>query len=1334
MRGDRTQILLIAAGLAATALFAVFFLRELFPEYKIYQNAYVELEQFRTSYTGQPAPAFRSGIKQIVLESKNKGPVTIDRCTSCHVALQFQHFSPTQIAYDINGNMILDEEGIPKKEPNPTYIWAKLDEKVADLTDPKTNDELIASGNQSKVSKRLAEAEELKGLKVAHVGEHEWDMAKVLQMHPLIGKETRPFEYHPIDEYGCTSCHSGNGRGLTTLKAHGPVFDGQYEEEEMGPVPQFLEKDEKNDPRFSKVFNAKPGHELLFQTTPILVGSLMEAKCVQCHQSSESTLRGTAEKRGETFSKVREQTSTLATSYSKDLDALTALFQLKNSVLNLGVAKTVEQLKLDAEDLSLPAAKRQQLTQQAQLLTLMVGGEDGLRKENDQPARDVALKKLDERITEALGSKELATKLEKLVDPEGAQVAEIINQFIEEHATKSGATGPIFQKAKNLTTKQAYVDQLEEATLTNKTEELPRFTTQVDRLTQNFHRGEELYINQACYACHRISGFARGGIGPELTEIGKFYPWYIKESIVWPQADLKTSTMPNYHLDHEELEDLVTFLLAQRGQPKKLSDTEYQRIVTAWEAGKKLPWELPVSPIQMHDTRYGLTVFATEGCAACHRLRGFDSNVGFAIEKQDPPFSELYKEREWFKQTIPEMITGSDLVRAIETYAAEIDSKIVDGVREGGLIEEIEAKYPGNTQSFYSNFQYARRARNDALKDDPEKLKEWQDRVHRVLMMYVQEYGYGRIIGPKPNWAGVYRSDEWLMEHFRKPSALVAKSIMPVFPFDDTKFYALTYMLDVIGAQNRDADKKIWNYRGFNPEIAYELYCANCHGNQRVGNGPVAEWIYPVPKNLRNADFMRNLTPARARQSLIHGVKGGPMPPWGEAPAKATTDGIPVLTVDQIDILVDWLFSTLPGRTVIQKEEDVPKWQYGPEDILEEIKKEGSQLAPDPLSMVETGSRYLASLDPQPMPSDVEQVFDIVPNPDEGPNENLYYIKRKYYTQENLEAGRAYFELNCAVCHGRDGDGAGNRSGVMQDAKPRMLINLPWLETRDDLRLIRSIKYGVTGTSMQPWGDQTSSLQRMQMVMYIRSLSSEQTYRERLYGALYTIFEESRLAVENGRMHEYPEVEETRKQLQSIAQEQRRVSRQVKNGEASPSDAAQLYQKELELKQQLRRKENIDSIYQQLRNLVLQESKIYEELGLGIIALPDKDELFGVYMSYLQMLGQPVTFSNGKLKLNTPNTEKRKALLQSLEEALKKRINTTKSQLSQTQGKIATPQRKEEAKGLQAELDNLEKLRRNLISGSEEANRIRKRQQTLIGHMNDSNDSRNSKDNGSTAL
>ena len=292
MRSNYYQIALIFLGAIATAFFGVFVFREVYPEYRIFQNNYIALEQFRSTYTHKPPPGFLEGVKQILIETPDNGPPIIDRCTSCHVALDIPYFSPTKLAYDVNGKIILDEKGIPVKIPNEDYIWGKLDQRIAELTDAQVNDQLKSQGQLSTITARLKEAEQLKALKTVTIDDQTYDVTKALAMHPLMGRETRPFEYHPMADYGCTSCHGGNGRALTVDKAHGPVFDGRYEIEYRGPEPKFLETDQENDPLIAYIFNHKPGDTLVFQTTPILVGNLIQAKCMQCHQSGEQSILG----------------------------------------------------------------------------------------------------------------------------------------------------------------------------------------------------------------------------------------------------------------------------------------------------------------------------------------------------------------------------------------------------------------------------------------------------------------------------------------------------------------------------------------------------------------------------------------------------------------------------------------------------------------------------------------------------------------------------------------------------------------------------------------------------------------------------------------------------------------------------------------------------------------------------------------------------------------------------------------------------------------------------------------------------------------------------------
>lgn len=1040
MRGDFYQILLILAGVTVTALFGAFLYREIFPEYKLYQEDYVALEEFRSSYTHEFPPSFQYGIKQIVLEREDNGPPVIDRCTSCHVALEIPYFSPTKLAHDANGK--------PIQVPNEDYIWDKLNVKITELRDKKVIEQLEAQGKKGEIKERLELAEKYEALKTAHVGEYTYDVSKVLSMHPLMGNETYPFQFHPIEEYGCTSCHNGNGRGLVTDKAHGPVFDGQYEIEDLGPTPHFTQTDLKNDPKFSRIFNHKPGESLVFQTEPIFVGPLIQAKCVQCHQTSS-----------------------------------------------------------------------------------------------------------------------------------------FLTPSVEEK-------------------------------------------TPIDRLTTHYQRGMELYISQACYACHRIAGFARGGVGPELTYAGNSYPWYLKRKLVWPQGDLPTSTMPNMHFDSVELQDLISFLLAQKGSNSATGKTAYKSAIAEWEAGKKAEWEKPVSPTQIHDLRASMTIFATEGCAACHRLQGFESNVGFANDTS----KQLYEKQNWFRHLFPEVVhlsqydeelPGSDLVAIIEKHAKEIDEEIVADVRTNGLLEEIDKNYPDVIASFYSTFRYAARAKDDHFthlieqEKDPNKIallneewQAWKERVHRVLMTYIQIYGLGRLIGPHLNWSGIYRSDEWLMEHFRNPSSHVPRSLMPVFPFDDTKFYALTNMLDKLANHNRDALRQMWTEHGFAPSETYDMLCAQCHGVEKFGNGAIAEWIYPIPKNLHNGEFLRNLTKEKAIYSITHGVIGTPMAPWGEVASDKHQN--PVLNQSEIMLLVNWLFSSLPGGEVIRESTDVPKWQYTAKDASEEL---NHALFDQRKKLTDTG-------------------------------EESYYIKKEYYTPQNIEEGKEFFLTNCAVCHGNEADGNSLRAGVMQEAKPRILTNLDWIESRDDLRLLRSIKFGIPGTAMTPWGDLTNPLQRMQLVIFIRSLSFQQERRDDLLTAIYQVFDSSFYQIENYRI-------KNRQELEKLQNEQAQLATQKEKYEKeSIEKALEAYQKILELEQKITRLKAEDDKYLQLEDSTKNQKTIYFNLGVSLISKDVSDNIFQDYLEIIRLNHQQELIRQ-KLEvivaaLNQQMTEKNHAEIEGL--------------------------------------------------------------------------------------
>lgn len=1337
---DLYQLALIGLGAIAAVMFGMFLSREMFPEYKIYQEDYVALERFRSSYTGEPVPEFKGGVKQILIEKKDHSSPTIDRCTSCHVALQFPHFSPTKIARDLNGNMILDEQGTPVQIPNDEYVWEKLNQKIRELVDPSIIAALNAQGKSSEAKKRLDDARNLELLKEVRADNRIYDVTKALRMHPLIGKETRPFEFHPLEEYGCVSCHGGNGRAITTAKAHGPLFDGEYEIEFEGPKPEFLESDPENDPKFARLFNSKPGPDLLFQTTPLFVGSLIQAKCTNCHQTSAAALENSFSNTSDITKKQQKRVRAIQDAFENEKSAVLTLLKVSLDLKKDGFKALLDNLENKSREYTLPSQEIEQASSQLATIKKIT---KGLQGENAEKTLATNIEKqLQTSIGTALTPKLLEAAQE--TQSKGESLGFMLDQFIETHLKDGSGKGTLFAKAAAWDAEQAISRHVKdtETSLSQTVRDqnfLNSVTTDFDLLTKNYQRGQELFISQACFACHRIAGFSRGGVGPELTNEGESHPWFIKESIVWPQADLPTSTMPNQRLDHAELEDLMTYLLAQTGKNRASSDTGYKIAIQEWEAGKKSSWEKPITPVQMHDLRYSMTVFATEGCAACHRLKGYESNVGFALEKNNTPsFDALYDEREWFKHLFPEMATGPEIVKALEDHQQAIDERIVDDVRQNSILEEIESQFPGQIEALYSPFKFANRAKNsfyatqiaqevdlkkkESLQDE---MKAWKARTKRVLMAFIQEYGLGRLICPRPNWSGVYRSDEWLMEHFRNPSSHAPRSIMPIFPFDDTKFYGLTYMLDQLGIKNRDAVREIWNHKGFSPEIAFQILCSQCHGEFRQGNGPVAEWLYPIPKNLRNIEFLRNLTKEQAINSITHGVKGTPMPTWGEAPMdKPSADGTPVLNQAEIKVLAEWLFSSTPGTRNIPGNEQVPKWQYTPQDVLEELMKEGRTLEPQPvkqsikkeLSFLPTGENFYASLSPAlnlsegDKPLSVSDVFEEIPQKDVGAS--LYYIKNEFYTPYNISQGKQFFDLNCAICHGQEADGSGLRAEVMKDAKPRMLINLDWIQNRDDLRLLRSIKYGVPGTAMTPWGDLTTSLQRMQLVIFIRSLNQSQELRSRLLNTIYKVFETARIQLETARVEEYKKLEEVQLAYQSIRDKSKASAASVDNAEA-----IKIYQEELNLASKLKQEQERDQLFTAMSHSLQQELKIYQELGFQILTAELDGEIFEDYLQLIGLNQNRYSLSEqGGLQMreDTLESKEKRILLQTqIEDILNHAIKELEKKKNIEEGKFSSAEKTQELALLNSAIHNKIKLRNSFIADINTAQRLLGHQQSL---------------------
>jgi hypothetical protein len=85
--------------------------------------------------------------------------------------------------------------------------------------------------------------------------------------------------------------------------------------------------------------------------------------------------------------------------------------------------------------------------------------------------------------------------------------------------------------------------------------------------------------------------------------------------------------------------------------------------------------------------------------------------------------------------------------------------------------------------------------------------------------------------------------------------------------------------------------------------VAYQFYCALCHGDEGKGNGRAARLHSPLPFNLTLSGAPREYTDQIVRKGGEAMGRGKGMPPWGEQ-----------LTQEQHKDVVNFLFSIRVNR------------------------------------------------------------------------------------------------------------------------------------------------------------------------------------------------------------------------------------------------------------------------------------------------------------------------------------------------------------------------------------------------------------------------------------
>ena len=145
-------------------------------------------------------------------------------------------------------------------------------------------------------------------------------------------------------------------------------------------------------------------------------------------------------------------------------------------------------------------------------------------------------------------------------------------------------------------------------------------------------------------------------------------------------------------------------------------------------------------------------------------------------------------------------------------------------------------------------------------------------------------------VGPELAFTSQQRDHGWVMAHFKDPKSVVPGSLMPPYPLPGETFESLTAYL--LSRPVPPLPKE--------PAQQFASLCARCHGERGQGDGTIAAYIDPAPRNLTKAAFMRTKTRERLLDSVRNGVPGTSMAPWGRVLGEAGSEGLLGYVLDSL--------------------------------------------------------------------------------------------------------------------------------------------------------------------------------------------------------------------------------------------------------------------------------------------------------------------------------------------------------------------------------------------------------------------------------------------------
>lgn len=282
----------------------------------------------------------------------------------------------------------------------------------------------------------------------------------------------------------------------------------------------------------------------------------------------------------------------------------------------------------------------------------------------------------------------------------------------------------------------------------------------------------------------------------------------------------------------------------------------------------------------------GRQLFFDKNCYGCHRIEGIsDGTLGPELSEAGHKFKVDYL---WESIVEPRANLATSFMPKFNMTPAEVKSLVIFLKSRKGvnLSETSLARFRAKLTPVAAPAAPATATPPVAINLAVRGKEVFEQRACVACHKLGEKDG---MVAPDLSFEGLMKDDQWLMDHFRNPRTRIPDSIMPGFRFTASDFQAMTAYLATLRTPPSPSS----------PGDTFEAFCARCHGEKGDGQGPIATYIDPAPRDLTKAAFFVSKPRERFTQSIKEGVHGTSMAAWG----KVLNDG-------QINSLVDYVMAT----------------------------------------------------------------------------------------------------------------------------------------------------------------------------------------------------------------------------------------------------------------------------------------------------------------------------------------------------------------------------------------------------------------------------------------